>query len=91
MKYKGVTEIYEDIANKWRVRIFFDDNSSTFLKFQKKPSELEIITKANEYIVSKEKNIAEIKIKDDLQVINEIKFDLIKNISVDNLRNKLEL
>lgn len=50
MEIVGIVEKYQDMAMKWRVRVSFDDNSSTFLKFQTDPTDEEVFAEANKYI-----------------------------------------
>jgi len=50
MEIVGIVEKYQDMAMKWRVRVSFDDNSSTFLKFQTNPTDEEVFAEANKYI-----------------------------------------
>ena len=89
MKFVGIAENYKDLAGKWRVRVSFDDRSSTFLKFQKEPTEEEIIAESNKYISNLEIEATRLSTEVIQKVIAEEKIALVKDIDIAELRRKL--
>lgn len=49
MDYK-ITEVFLDSADKYRVRVMIDENSSHFFKFDHYPTQEEVNTVAQNYI-----------------------------------------
>jgi hypothetical protein len=47
-----ITEVFLDPANKYRVRVIIDENSSQFFKFDHYPTQEEVNTVANQYLQS---------------------------------------
>lgn len=90
MKYVGISEQYKDLAGKWRVRVTFDDLSSTFLKFQSKPTAEEIVAEAGRYIVNLEAESARIAQSNAATTLANEKVVLVKDISLASLKAKLE-
>ncbi len=59
MDYK-ITEVFLDLANKYRVRVMISDNESMFFKFNNYPSQEEVNYTVENYLQSKLLNNEEI-------------------------------
>ena len=59
MNYK-ITEVFLDSADKYRVRVVIDENSTQFFKFDHYPTQEEVNTVADNYLQSLNLNNGEI-------------------------------
>jgi hypothetical protein len=72
------------MAGKWRVKVQIADNEAILLKFQSKPTEAQVAEETNKYIanfIAQQTVIAE----------ETEKMDLIRNISLEDLKIKLRV
>jgi hypothetical protein len=58
MDYK-ITEVFLDEANKYRVRVVIDENSSQFFKFDHYPTQQEVNELVSNYLQSQNPNNGE--------------------------------
>ena len=90
MKPVAIAEKYRDLAGKWRARVAFDDGSSAFLKFQAEPPDKAIMAAAEDYIVRRKQAAAAALEAQAKIAAEQEKAVLVQNLSVDELRIKLE-
>jgi len=89
MEYKGITEQYQDMAGKWRVRVLITDTDTIFLKFQTEPTEQEVIDATVLYITNLEATEARLAEEAAQKAIDEEKAELVKDMTVEELKEDL--
>ena len=76
-----ISEKYQDLAKKWRVRVTLDDKSSIFLKFNQEPTDKEVFARAEEYL-----NTTKVEV-----IIPEDKDKIIEELRAENTQLKEQI